>query len=290
MTTQDNGQPGANEQPDANRRPDAGGPLDGAPTGGTPILIDAAELVSERKRGMEYAAEQLEAEAGMLWRWLEDVEESGAGNGFGPSVDAMLFARLVDQLMTLCQLLAQAADRVALDGDTPTAWILLEQARQQLGHAAATAGVADGTLPPDDEVEIGANILWLIHRDLLPYPEYAAQVVDYGGGAAEPVDPRPDTGIALAPLQLMSHAVMRFGTVAAGPVPTGRIEDMAFGEYFATVLEEAMELLDVRARARGVARLLGCAENGLGVVEVVRHTAPEPWQVLPDLGRGPDAA
>ena len=41
---------------------------------------------------MTYAAEQLEAEAGVLFRWLEDVEESGAGNGFGPSVDAMLLA------------------------------------------------------------------------------------------------------------------------------------------------------------------------------------------------------
>lgn len=274
---------GASAEGGGHRGQTAGGPTDGAPEGAIPIVITAAEQREMERRSLRYAGDEAEAEAGELWEWLTEVEGSGRGRGFGASEESMLFARMVDQITTLCQLLATAADRY-LDNDSATAWILLEQARQQLGHAAVTVGEMDGTLPRDDEYERAANLLWLLHRDRLPEPGHAQQRVDYGDGSAEPVDPRPDTVLVLAPLQLIAHAAMRFGTVAAGPMPDGRIERMAFGEYFATVLEEAMLLFRARARQRGATGLLRGADRALDAAGVVWQAIPEAWEVFPPVG------
>lgn len=82
---------------------------------------------------------------------------------------------------------------------------------------------------------------------------------------------------------LIAHAAMRFGTVAPGPMPDGRIERMAFGEYFATVLEEAMLLLRARARQRGATGLLRGADRRLDAAGVVWQSIPEAWEVFPPV-------
>lgn len=155
------------------------------------------------------------------------------------------------QLSRVCELVNLALGQVEDHGDLGMAWILLEQARQQLGHAAAMAvkgGVRRGARANEAEVKeeksAMAHLVWFLQRDLMPWPEDVSMVVDFGDESGAVPDFRPDTSFELLPLQLLAHSAM---TVSAGEGAQGlgdRVTEMAFGEYVSAIMTEAVELLD----------------------------------------------
>ncbi len=265
----------------------------GTPEGGVPHPFTRhAPNVAER-RGMENALLEMRHLVGELSYWLSDIDEFGEGRGREASEAARLFARMVDQLTTMCQLLAFSVGQMHEEGDMSTAWILLEQARQQLGFAAVTAATMDGTLAAEDEAATAASLTWFVHRDLLPTPKGAGQLIDFGCGEFVLPDFRPDVALELMPLQFMANAAMRYGTVSSGPggpMPRPRVERMAYGEYLAIVIDEAMNLLDTRARQADVEELVTRAGGGAEAANLLWQTGIGPWQVLPGSAAEPGAA
>lgn len=278
-------------EPEGERTPPTvGGPLDGTPQGCELHVLTGPEAAQARDRGLDHALERAGLVMRGLWDWLSDVDTDGSGNGRTASEDGRLLARMVDQFCTMCRLVELSIGERRENGETGLSWILLEQARRQLGHAVETLGVARGALPEEDVWDVAARLRWLLHRDLSPEPEHAGQRVEFAGGVTTAPDLRPESPMELVPLQFLAAAALRWGTVVAGPMPPVRIDDMAYGHYLALLLEEAMELLEARARRHGDGRLVGYAEEGLEAAGVVWATTPEPWEVFPPIREEPDAA
>lgn len=264
--------------------------MDGAPEGGFPALIPMTEAVAGFHRGLDFARLELTAVEGELLDWLHEVDETGAGRGRPASEESRCFARMVDQLTTMCTLLELSIGHKRDHGDTSIAWIMLEQARQQLAFASITAGAAEG---PDREREIRhavEGLTILLNRDLQPEPAHAGQVVDFGHGHDALPDLRPETPLDLIPVQVLANTAMRAGTVTAGPMPPAHVERMAYGHYLATILEEAMELLGEQARRAEQSVLVRRAGLGVDAALVVWGLTPEPWEVLPPVEGGAGAA
>ncbi len=182
---------------------------------------------------------------------LERVEKSRANLSWLSGELALRPDALGLQLARVCELVNLALGQVEGHGDLGMAWILLEQSRQQLGHAAVMAakgGVRRGTsaTPAEqrEEKSAMAHLVWFLQRDLMPWPEDVAMVVDFGDESGAVPDFRPDTSFELLPLQLLAHTAM---TVSAGEDAQrvgDRVMEMAFGEYVWAIMNEAMELLD----------------------------------------------
>ncbi|WP_010539831.1 hypothetical protein [Dietzia alimentaria] len=184
-------------------------------------------------------------------RVLERVDRSRANLAWLSGELAQRPDGLGLQLSRVCELVNLALGQVEDHGDLGMAWILLEQARQQLGHAAVMAakgGVRRGTRANEAEVKeeksAMAHLVWFLQRDLTPWPEDVSMVVDFGDESGAVPDFRPDTSFELLPLQLLAHTAM---TVSAGEGAQSvgdRVMEMAFGEYVGAIMNEAMELLD----------------------------------------------
>ena len=189
------------------------------------------------------------------------------------------------QLSRVCELVDLALGQVNDHGDLGMAWILLEQARQQVGHAAAMAvkgGVRLGARANEAEVReeksAKAHLVWFLQRDLMPWPDDVSMVVDFGDESGAAPDFRPDTSFELLPLQLLAHSAM---TVSAGEGVQGlgdRVTEMAFGEYVQAILTEAMELLDeFGADQANVAELV---DTGFQVAYLVSGAFAPAFQVF----------
>lgn len=189
------------------------------------------------------------------------------------------------QLSRVCELVHLGLAQVDDHGDLGMAWILLEQARQQVGHAAVMAvrgGVRRGARANEVEVQgeksAMAHLVWFLQRGLMPWPDDVPVVVDFGDESGAAPDFRPDTSFELLPLQLLAHSAM---TVSAGEGAQGlgdRVTEMAFGEYVSVILTEAMELLDeFGADQANVAELV---DTGMQVAHLVSGAFAPAFQVF----------
>lgn len=204
----------------------------------------------------------------------------------GPAVRR--FDRVAVQLSRVCELVNLALTQVDLHDDLGMAWILLEQARQQLGHAAASAGMLEQRGDVGDvgdrgiEAEAGAiaHLVWFLQRDRMPWPDNASELVDFGGGPNQLPDFRPDTPLQLVPLQLLANSAMTFGAGDAVQDRGDRAMAMAFGEYVWTIMTEAMELLEIWADQADQPHLAAMADEGRQVADLVAGAFPPVWQVF----------
>ena len=202
--------------------------------------------------------------------------------------------RMTDQLAVMCRLVGLSLEQVDLHDDLGLAWILLEQARQQLGHAAITAAAIERG-PCLDEDEIDAEVdsalttLWSIQRDRMPWAGNAGEVVDFGCGPGRLPDFRPDTVLELAPLQLLASLTMTLGTgTAVQELPRAALTT-AYGEYVFTIMEEAMGLLELRAGQAGDSGLASLVDTGYQVGSLILGAYPAAWQVFRGPAGVPDA-
>lgn len=192
------------------------------------------------------------------------------------------------QLSRVCELVDLALGQVAVYGDLGMAWILLEQARQQVGYAAvmsANGGVRLGDNANKFEVQAEksamAHLAWFLQRDLMPWPDDVSMVVDFGDETGAVPDFRPDSAFELLPLQLLAHTAMTAGAGKGAQALGDRVMEMAFGAYVEAVMCEAMELLDeFGADQSGVEALV---ETGYEVAHLVAGAFPPAFQVF----RGP---
>lgn len=204
-----------------------------------------------------------------------------------------IFGRLTSQLARVCELVNLTLSQIVLNNDLGMAWILLEQARQQLGHAAASAAAigAQRQLTDDElESEAGAlaQLVWFLQRDRMPWPDDASVVVDFGSGLDAAPDFRPDTALELVPLQLLANATMTFSAGDAVQVVGDTVMMMAFGEYVGTIMAEAMELLEYCADQSNEPNLLSLVETGHQVADLVAGAFPPAWQVFHGPAGFPD--
>ncbi|RBA36842.1 hypothetical protein DQ226_08650 [Dietzia maris] len=208
-------------------------------------------------------------------------DSTGQASSPADGAKARTIGRLELQVARVCELVNLALAQVDLYGDLGMAWILLEQARQQLGHAAVSA--AAGSSSDGGEGEAGghaamrAQIVWLLQCDRMPWPQDAAEVIDFGGGPGLLPDLLPDTPLELQPLQLLAHASM---TLAAGIETQGMSETvmvMAFGEYVSTIMAEAMELLSSCSDPEDVDEIV---ETGHQVADLIAGAFPPAWQMF----------
>lgn len=214
----------------------------------------------------------------------DQPSEAADGPGYSCRV-ARRVDRLAMQLSRVSRLASIAVDQLHMHGDLGTAWILLEQSRQQLGHAWAAAGTIDQSarLSEDDVVsESGwlAHLLWFLQRDLMPWPEEALGVVDFGSGPGALPDFRPDGPADLVPLQLLAHAAMTFSAGNVVQDDSDTVMTMAFGEYVWTVMDQAMELLEFAAQRASEPDLGTLAHTGREAAELIAGAFPPAWQLF----------
>lgn len=279
-------------------------------------MTDSSDsITNDENSAVDHVAMRLERATGLLG-WLGDKlahqviagkraardqavprnqAESKGKQPPGDGIEVRRLDRMVDQLVAMCRLVELSLDQVYLHDDLGMAWILLEQARQQLGHAATTAAAIDRSRCLDEdeveqEVESALNIFWFLQRDRMPWAESASQVVDFGCGPGRLPDFRPDTALELVPLQLLANAVMNVGTVTAVQELPGEALTMAFGEYVFTIMEAAMCLLELRAEQAGEAALASLADTGYQVGSLILGAYPAAWQVFRGPAGLPDAA
>lgn len=217
--------------------------------------------------------------AGELDARVERPEEDEAPRRVG---------RLFMQLSRAIELVRLAIDQARSNRDLGLAWILLEQARQQLGHAASGAGlIGEEPLisPEESEREQGALVQlgWFLQRDLMPWPVDVGVQVAFGEEQDARPDFRPDTALEILPLQFLANAAMSY---CAGEV----VEDlermvmrMAFGEYVWKILEEACGLLEFGATLAGDEEFESLTETGIEVAYLISGAFPPAEQVF----RGP---
>lgn len=274
-----------------------GDPTDGGLSGGTPAVITTAQLIEDQNRSMDYALDKVGSLTLGLTVWLSDIESDGAGRGQDASDRSRLLGRMVDQLLTMSTLVELSLRQRREQGDPTTAWVLLEQARQQLGWAARTAGALEGTVPEEativsdpednvvcaDEEPLSTSLVleYLIQRDLIPRAEYAEESMDMGEGIGVIPDPRPETPFELVPLQMLSAAAMRCGAVISDATPRTLVDRMAYGTYVATLLTEAAEVLSEQGRAAGQHQLQRFAEVGREAGNMMLRATPGPLEVFP---------
>lgn len=298
--------------------PNLGGPTDGDLTGGTPVLVTVSHLCEEQDRGMDYALEVVEYLTVDLATWLSDIAPDGSGRGQEASERARHLGRMVDQLCTMSTLVELSLRQRRELGDPTTAWVLLEQARQQLGWAARTAGalarsiagaegdiaagpadaaagptdnaLSDQSLPGDETTVVGDAVEFLLERDLDPHPDHAKEFLDMGDGVGVIPDPRPLTPLEMVPLQLLSASAMQRGSVIDDPAPRALVDRMAYGTYVARVLDEASELLRERGRAAGQRELERLADTGQEAADMMWQLSPGPMEVFAPRSDGPAAA
>ncbi|MEH6623806.1 MULTISPECIES: hypothetical protein [Dietzia] len=293
--------------------PTVGGPTDGDLTGGSPVLYTTAHLCKEHDRGMDYTLDVVEYLTVDLATWLTDIAPDGSGRGQEASERARHLGRMVDQLCTMSTLVELSLRQRRELGDPTTAWVLLEQARQQLGWAASTAGAlarsiaraegdvargpadADAGLPddalPDDETTMIDDVLeFFLERDLAPRPDHAREVVDMGDGVGVIPDPRPLTPLELVPLQLLSATAMQCGSVIDDPAPRTLVDRMAYGTYVARLLDEASELLREYGPAAGQRELERLADTAQEAADIMWQLTPGPLEVFAPRSDGPAAA
>ena len=305
--------------------PNLGGPTDGDLTGGTPVLVTVSHLCEEQDRGMDYALEVVEYLTVDLATWLTDIAPDGSGRGQEASERARHLGRMVDQLCTMSTLVELSLRQRRELGDPTTAWVLLEQARQQLGWAARTAGalarsiagaegdiaaspadaaagpadaaagptddaLSDQLLPGDETTMVGDAVEFLLERDLDPHPDHAEEFLDMGDGVGVIPDPRPLTPLEMIPLQLLSASAMQRGSVIDDPAPRALVDRMAYGTYVARVLDEASELLRERGRAAGQRELERLADTGQEAADIMWQLSPGPLEVFAPRSDGPAAA
>lgn len=189
------------------------------------------------------------------------------------------------QLSRVCELVNLALGQVNDHGDLGMAWILLEQARQQLGHAAvisAKGGVRRGPGATEEEVleeeSAMTHLVWFLQRDLMPWPEDVSMVVDFGDETGAAPDLRPDTSFELLPLQLLAHSAMTVSAGEGAQTVGDRVMEMAFGEYVGTLMNEAMELLDEFGADQPAAPAQ--VETGLDVARLVSGAFTPAFQVF----------
>lgn len=214
--------------------------------------------------------------AGELGARVERPEEGEAPRRVG---------RLFMQVARTVELVRLAIDQALLNGDLGLAWILLEQARQQVGHAANGAGlIGEGPLigaeQSERERESLVQIGWFLQRDLMPWPDDVGVQVAFGEEQDARPDFRPDTALEILPLQFLANAAMSY---CAGEV----VEDlkrtvmrMAFGEYVWKILEEACELLEFGANLAGEEGIEPLVETGLEVAYLVSGAFPPAEQIF----------
>ena len=198
------------------------------------------------------------------------------------------------QVARVCELVNLAVTQLDFHSDLGMAWILLEQARQQLGHAAITAARRATGPDPDAHDQSGSDaeapLTWFLQRDLMPWPEDIAVVVRLVGESGQGFpDPRPYTPLGLPALQMLSHSTM---TSAAGDVvdPGDTVMTMAFGEYVSIIMVEAMELLDHCADQHGWAGLTAVINTGFEVSHLLAGAFPAAWQVFSGPAGFPDGS
>ena len=191
--------------------------------------------------------------------------------------------RVACQLSRVCELVGLALAQVDVHEGLALAWILLEQARQQLGFAAAVERTAPQ--PVDDDahavVDAMSHLAWFLQRDLMPWPDDANVVVEFNNGSELPPDPRPDTPLELVPLQLLAHSSM---TLEAGDEALNldnKVMAMAFGEYVAIIMSEAMALLESIAEQTGLKNTAALTDTGYEVADLVVGAFPPAWQAFP---------
>lgn len=258
-----------------------------------------------QNRSMDSTLRSVESLTLGLFEWLSDIDSDGSGRGQDPSDRSRLLGRMIDQLLTMSTLIELSLRQRRELGDPTTAWILLEQARQQLGWAALTAGALKGTVSErvgivpeqDDDAELAleespavATVLeFLIQRDLIPQPEYAGELLDMGVGLGVIPDPRPVTPLELVPLQMLSAAAMQRGSVVSGARPRPVVDRMAYDTYVSTLLDEAADLLGERSCATGDRQLDQLAEIGRDAVITMRQLTSNPLEVFPPREGGTTA-
>lgn len=284
-------------------------------------MTTTAQMIQDQNRAMDRTLDRVESLSIGLVDWVSDIDSDGSGRGQQASDRARLLGRMVDQLLTMSTLIELSLRQRREQGDVTTSWILLEQARQQLGWAARTAGTLGGTVPEaevitseperdaqftdaefaddqfiddqftDEEPPATAIVLeYLIHRDLIPRPEHASELMDMGSGVGVVPDPRPDTPLELVPLQMLSAAVMQCGSVISGAMPRHIVDRMTYGTYVATLLDEAGELLGEHAHATGQRQLGQLAEVVEDAAIMMWQSTPGPLEVFPPREGGPAAA
>ena len=284
-----------NPQPQNPDPATVGGPTDGDIPGGIPSMSTLAQLYEEQDRGMDYALDSVDQLTLDLSVWLTDIDSDGSGRGQDASDRSRLLGCMIDQLCTMSTLVGLSLRQRRVQGDPTTAWVLLEQARQQLGWAARTAGARRGSVVAkagivsepeedamleDEEPPATALVLeYLLQRDLIPRPEYAAELMDMGEGIGVIPDPRPETPFELVPLQMLSAAVMRCGSVIADAMPRQIVDRMAYGTYVATLLEEVAGLLEEHSVGQAqLRRLAGIAQEA---ADMVWQLTPGPLEAFP---------
>lgn len=219
-----------------------------------------------------------------------EAEEGVAGRA-GPAVEGAVAgstAGLEVQVARVCELVNLALGQVDLHRDLGMAWILLEQARQQVGHAAASAGKVDRERDDaegegDVRAAARAQLEWLLQRDLMPWPRNAAEVVDFGGGPGLLPDFLPDTPLELLPLQVLANWTMTLAAGVEAQDPGDEVMAMAFGEYVSMIMIEAMELLERSGVRNGGAGPAAVVDTGFQVAHLIAGAFPPAWQVF----RGP---
>ena len=286
-----------------------GGPTDGDVHGGLPAVFTKAQLFEDQDRGLGYAQGSVEQLTLGLSVWLTDIASDGSGRGQDASDRARLLGRMVDQLLTMSTLVELSLRQRLEEGDPTTAWVLLEQARQQLGWAARTAGALSGAVAakagiasapgdapesdavfPDEEPPAALVLEYLLQRDLIPRPEYAGELMDMGEGVGVIPDPRPETPLELVPLQMLSATAMQCGSVIADAMPRTLVDRMAYGTYVATLVDEAAELLREHGRATVQRPLQRLADIAQEAADIVWQLTPGPLEVFPPREGGHAAA
>ena len=290
-------EPQDRDRADAAPEPTAmGGPTDGDARGGVPAVFTTARLFADQDRGLDYALGSVEQLTLGLSVWLSDIDSDGSGRGQAATERARLLGRTVDQLLTMTTLVELSMRQRQEQGDLTTGWILLEQARQQFGWAAHTAGAlrravageAVGLSEPngnavfaDDGPSASLVLEYLLQRDLIPCSEYAGELLDMGEGDGVIPDPRPRTPFELVPLQMLSATVMQRGTVIADAMPRPLAERMAYGSYLAMLLDESAALLHEYGRTTNQRTLQRLAEVGREAADVLWQLTPGPLAVFP---------
>lgn len=262
------------------------------------IANEASDHVRMR---MEKSGDLLAWLAGELEARVEKREEGRASC----RVD-----RLFMQLSRVFELVRLAIDQSHANKDLGMAWILLEQSRQQLGHAANGATLIGGEPrigreQLEYEQEALVHIGVFLQRELMPWPHDAGIVVEFGKGLDEGhegpgeglaeelgglPDFRPDTALEMMPLQFLANAAM---TYCAGEVVQDldrRVMQMAFGEFVWKILEEATELLEFWANQAGEGKIEALLETGIEVAFLVSGAFPPSEEIFKGPAGLPDGA
>lgn len=243
-------------------------------------------------KGSDHVAYRMET-SGQLLIWLRgelyDRAESGGGDdGDDGEQGPRRVNRVFLQLARVYESVRLALQQVDENVDPGMAWMLLELARQQVGHAGNAVGrVGSGSRLSREEAaaeeDSMARLAWFLQRDRSPWPGDAELIVDFEGAEGGVPDFRPDTALELLPLQFLSNAAM---THCAGEVvqdPKRAMMQMAFGEYVWTILEEATELLEFGADLAGEQGVEGLVETGFEVAYLASGAFPMAAQIF----RGP---